>query len=184
LGSKVITLGGLSLIQSILITSVILIGFEDGSSEILPWPIGIFVTTFFTLLTAISLGLMVSAAVKNTTQANSALPLLLLPQIIFAGILFDMKDTLIGRSLSWLMLSRWSAGAYGILVDVNSLIPLPPDKSEYAESYSFDFTPPIQASTVYDPSWENLLLNWGVLLLQIIICLGITTALQKRKDYF
>jgi ABC-type multidrug transport system ATPase subunit len=178
LGSKVITLGGLSLIQSLLITIVILIGFKDPRPELLPWSLGVFITTFLTLLTAVSLGLTVSAAVKNTTQANSALPILLLPQIIFAGVLFEMKNTIIGRFLSWLMLSRWSVGAYGILVDVNNLIP-PPD-NELGVTYDS----PIKASPVYDPTWENLLLNWGLLLLQTLICLGITTALQKRKDYF
>ena len=70
-----------------------------------------------------SLGLLISAIVKNSSQANSALPLLLILQIIFSGVLFKMQG--LGSKISWLMLSRWSIGAYGTLVNINAMIPNP-----------------------------------------------------------
>lgn len=178
LGSKVLTLGGLAFLQSLLIAIVISIGFEPPEPEIMPWPLGVIITTFLTILGSMSLGLMVSASVKNSTQANSALPLLFLPQIIFAGVLFDLKKIQIGKFISWLMLSRWSIGAYGSLVDVNLLIP--PENTEVAETAIYKS--PITTSLVYDPSWSNLGLNWGILLLHTIVYLTITFWLLKRKD--
>ncbi|MGK7877131.1 MAG: FHA domain-containing protein [Xenococcaceae cyanobacterium] len=172
LGSKMLIMGGLALLQTILMSIVIMIGFKSPEPDLLPWFLGMGITTFLTLLTCMSLGLMVSASVKNSTQANSALPLLLLPQIIFSGVLFNMEG--IGKYVSWLMLSRWSVGAYGALVDVNRMVPEP----------SSTIPLPFEGSPVYDPTWENLALNWGILLLHTVVYLGVTFWLQKRKDIF
>jgi putative ABC transport system ATP-binding protein len=175
LNSKIIVLGGLALVQTLLMVVTILFGFDSPQPETLPWFIGIFITSFLTLFTSISLGLMVSSSVSNSTQANSALPILLLPQIIFSGVLFDMEG--VGKYISWFMLSRWSVGAYGALVDINGLVPEP--------MVLFDGTEiprPFEGSTVYNSDWHNLLLNWGILLLHSLVYLTITLILQKRKD--
>ncbi|GAB4527518.1 MAG: ATP-binding cassette domain-containing protein [Pleurocapsa sp.] len=197
LSSKVITLAGLTIIQSLLISIVIVICFNSPQPEIylnynsldntvnLSWFLGVMVTTFLTILASISLGLTISAIVKNSTQANSSLPILLLPQIIFAGILFNTGDLIVSQNflgllhlknidnfISWLMLSRWSVGAYGTLANVNNLIPLPPE----------DVNVPLKEHPMFEPLLSNLFLNWGVLLLYIIIYLTITFWLLKRKD--
>lgn len=175
LGSKFLILSGLALLQTLLMVGVIFIGFESPPSPLLPWFLGAGITTFLTLISAMGLGVLVSACVKNSAQANSALPLLLLPQIIFSGVLFKMEG--ISRVLSWLMVSRWSMGAYGSLVDINSLIPLPvtlPDGTVTPQ--------PFESSLVYDPTWENLLLNWGILGLHLFIYWGLTLIIQKQKD--
>jgi len=177
LGSKLLILSGLALLQTILISVVILIGFKSPEPQLISWQLGLAITTFLTLLTSISLGLMVSSLVKNSSQANSTLPLLLLPQIIFSGVLFKMEG--VASKISWLMLSRWSIGAYGSLVNVNAMVPKPaqlPDGSL--------MTLPFEKTPVYDATWENLGLNWGVLLLHTAIYLGVTFWAQKRKDIF
>jgi ABC-type transport system involved in multi-copper enzyme maturation permease subunit len=154
---------------------VILVGFDDPAPTILNWELGVGVTTFLTLLACMSMGLMVSAIVRNASQANSALPLLLLPQIIFSGVLFRM-DSLTSK-LSWLMLSRWSVGAYGTVVNINAMVPEPtklPDGSTIPL--------PFEQTAVYDPTWQNLMLNWGMLCLHAVVYLVITFWVQKRKD--
>ncbi len=187
--SKLVTLGGLALLQTLLISIIIFISFdpplvslimscsspESCTSNPFPWWSGIFTTTFLTILTSISLGLMVSASVKNSTQANSALPLLLLPQIIFAGVLFNIEKNPIGRCISWMMISHWSVSAYGILADVNNLIP--PDTKNQSNI-------PFQPLDMFNPKSENLEKSWVFLLLHAIVYLLITFWLQKRKDIF
>ncbi len=177
LGSKLIILAGLALLQTVLISLVILVLFKSPQPEFIPWTLGLSITTFLTLLTSMSLGLFVSAVVKNASQANSALPLLLIPQIIFSGVLF--KITGIAKIISWLMLSRWSVGAYGALVNINAMVPEAiklPDGTTVAQ--------PFEPTPVYDPTWENLLLNWGILCLHALTYLTITFWLQKQKDIF
>lgn len=177
LGSKFLILGGLAVLQTLLISAVILLCFKSPSPEIIPWYLGVGITTFLTLVTSFSLGLMISAIVKNGSQANSFLPLILLPQIIFSGVLFKMEG--FASKISWLMLSRWSIGAYGSLVNVNAMNPEP---TKLPDGSIIEL--PFKATSVYDPTWENLSLNWGVLCLHTFIYLAVTWILQKRKDIF
>ena len=171
-GSKFAVHTAIAIVQSILITIAILIGFRSPESALLPWVIGASVTTLLTLLASVSLGLMISALVKNAVQANSMLPLILIPQIIFSGILFELDG--VAKVVSWLMLSRWSIGAYASLVDVNAMVPPPLNVPGYK--------PPFTPTSNYDPTWQNLALNWGMLLLHSFVCLTITVWQQKRKD--
>jgi ABC-type multidrug transport system ATPase subunit/pSer/pThr/pTyr-binding forkhead associated (FHA) protein len=177
LGSKLAILSGLALLQTLLISLIVLGLFKSPQPQLISWYLGLSITTFLTLLTSMSLGLLISAIVKNSSQANSALPLLLILQIIFSGVLFKMQG--LGSKISWLMLSRWSIGAYGTLVNINAMIPDPiklPDGSTLAR--------PLDPTPVYDATWGNLGLNWGILCLHTAIYLTVTFWLQKRKDIF
>jgi len=168
--SKVTILAGLAVLQTVLMVAIILLGFDPPRGTIalggvtIPWFIGITFTTLLTLLASISLGLAVSAFVSNAAQANSALPLLLLPQIILSGVLFNLDAA--ARVGAWLMLSHWSVGAYAALSDVNAL----------------GWLPGIDTKTAYAATTNNLLLNWGLLGVHTLVALAIALVLQKRKD--
>lgn len=175
LGSKVLIIGGLAIVQTLLMVIITLSSFTAPEPEMMSWWLGFAITSFLTLLSASCLGLMVSAIVKNITQANSALPILLLPQIIFSGVLFEIEG--IVQYISWLMVSRWSVGAYGSLVNINSLIPEPtilPDGSEMPL--------PFEEKYIYEAHWDNLSTNWQMLLVHACFYLLITYLLQRKKD--
>ncbi|WP_424103726.1 ATP-binding cassette domain-containing protein [Moorena producens] len=177
LGSKVLIRCGLALLQTILIVTIVLYGFKSPTSALLDWKIGLGITTFLTIIAATSLGLMVSTLVKNESEANNTIPLILLPQIIFSGVIFKLKG--LASTLSWLMVSRWSMGAYGALVNVNSMVP------EQSSRFGLKLPPPpFEATPVYDATWQNLILNWLLLCLHIAVYLIIAFRLQKRKDIF
>jgi ABC-type multidrug transport system permease subunit len=175
LGSKLLIHIGLALVQTLLIVAAILIGFRAPQPELLPWVVGCGITTFLTLITSLSLGLMISAFVKNSTQANSTLPLILIPQIIFSGILFKLEGA--GKIVSWLMLSRWSVGAYSAVVNVNAMVPASPSVPGVPPQPL-----PFEPTAMYDLTWSNLGANWGLLCLHSLIYLAIALWLQKRKD--
>jgi ABC transport system ATP-binding/permease protein len=177
LGSKTVVLATLAILQTLLMVAVILIGFKDPSPDLIPWWAGLSITTFLTLIACMSLGLMVSAIVRNGSQANSALPLLLLPQIIFSGVLFKMEG--FASKISWLMLSRWSIGAYGSLVNVNAMA------KEAAKLPGATSVPqPFEPTDVYNLTPENLTLNWGLLLAHAAVYMIVTFWVQKQKDIF
>ncbi len=159
--SKVTVRSGLLLVQSILMTLTILLGFKPPESDLLPWFLGAGITVGLTLLASVSLSLMISAWVKNENAANNVLPLIMIPQIILSGVLFELKG--FPAKLAWLMISRWSIGAFGSLVDVNEMLP----KSSNA---------------VYASTWQNLGTNWVALSLHTLVYLAIALWLQKRKD--
>ncbi|MFB2738633.1 ATP-binding cassette domain-containing protein [Umezakia ovalisporum] len=175
LSAKVLVLSGIACLQTTIMVTAILMSFAVPKSLTIPWFWGVSITSFLTLLSCLCLGLTVSASVKNSTQANSALVMLLLPQIILSGVLFQTQG--ISKYLSWLTISRWSVGAYGSLVNINALVPEPtllPKGTTIA--------PPFVITDVYDPSWYNLSLNWGLLLLHSFVYVIVTLIIQKRKD--
>ncbi|MFH7025795.1 MAG: ATP-binding cassette domain-containing protein [Heteroscytonema crispum UTEX LB 1556] len=176
LGSKVLIRSGVTLAQTLLIVAAVLLGFKAPDNNLMPWFLGLGITTFLTLLASVSLSLLVSAFVKTENEANSILPLIMIPQIILSGVLFELKG--IPAKLGWLTISRWSIGAYGALVDVNKMVPKMPELPPGA--------PPIlkifEATPIYDATWKNLNLNWGILGVHILVCLSLALWLQKRKD--
>ena len=177
IGSKLLIRGGLALLQTLLITIVVLIIFEAPDSELIPWSLGFAITTFLTLLASTSLSLMLSAFVKTENEGNGILPLVMIPQIIFSGVLFTLEGW--SGKLSWLMLSRWSIGAYGSLADVNAMAP-EPNAVMSAEMLDKIFA----ASPVYDATWSNLTLNWGILVAHTLIYAIIALIMLRRKDIF
>lgn len=177
LSSKLIIRGGLALAQTLLITVVVLLVFETPEFSLIAWPLGFAITTFLTLLASTSLSLMLSALVKTENEGNGILPLVMIPQIIFSGVLFTLEGW--SSKLSWLMLSRWSIGAYGSLADVNAMAPeLNPALSAQMLNEIFEATP------VYDATWENLLLNWGILIAHTSIYAIVALIVLRRKDIF
>ena len=175
--SKLLIRGGLALAQTVLITAVVLLVFEAPQSDTIPWYFGFAITTFLTLIASTSLSLMLSAFVQTENEGNGILPLIMIPQIIFSGVLFNLEGW--SSKLSWLMLSRWSIGAYGSLADVNAMAPKPnPVLTEEIINDIFKATP------VYDATWNNLGLNWGILVTHTLIYTIIALIVQRRKDIF
>lgn len=175
--SKLLIRGALALAQTFLITLVVLVVFDAPESDLIPWWLGFTITTFLTLLASTSLSLMLSAFVKTENEGNGILPLIMIPQIIFSGVLFNLEGW--SSKLSWLMLSRWSIGAYGSLADVNSMAPQPnPILTQEIINDIFKATP------VYDTTWQNLGLNWGILLAHTSIYTLVALIIQRRKDIF
>ncbi|MEL6788067.1 MAG: ATP-binding cassette domain-containing protein, partial [Cyanobacteria bacterium J06607_15] len=177
LTSKLIIRGGLALVQTLLIAAVVLLVFKAPESELIPWSIGFAVTTFLTLLASTSLSLMLSALVKTENEGNGILPLVMIPQIIFSGVLFNLEGW--SSKLSWIMLSRWSIGAYGSLANVNAMAP---EQSQLLTSEMLNEI--FQPSAVYEATWANLGLNWGILLLHTLIYSAIALIILRRKDIF
>jgi ABC transport system ATP-binding/permease protein len=175
--SKLAIRGGIGLIQTILIAIIVILVFDPPESKIISWPLGFIITTFLTLLASTSLSLMISAFVKTENEGNGLLPLVMMPQIIFSGVLFVLEGW--STKISWLMLSRWSIGAYGTLADVNAMSPKP-SPALSAEMIADVF----EKSPVYEPTGENLYLNWGILLLHTFIYLIVAVILQRKKDIF
>ncbi|MBW4444782.1 MAG: ATP-binding cassette domain-containing protein [Plectolyngbya sp. WJT66-NPBG17] len=175
LGSKLLIRSAIALLQTILIVVAIALNFQAPEPKLLMWGIGAGMTTFLTLLSSICLGLMLSTFAKNENEANNALPLIMIPQIIFSGVLFELGG--LPAKFAWLLLSRWSVGAYGAIVDVNAMIPPAINLPGHALILQ-----PIQPNAMYETTWHNLGLNWSLLILSSCIYLAIAFILQKRKD--
>ncbi|HEX5501296.1 MAG TPA: FHA domain-containing protein [Thermomicrobiales bacterium] len=72
----------------------------------------------------IGMGLAISAQAPNADRAASFVPLALIPQIIFTGVIVDVSGNAIGRLLSYLMVTKWTFRALGATMQIDR-IPVP-----------------------------------------------------------
>ena len=118
--SKLLVFGLVCAIQSVcmVITFIMLCGSpKEGilfgaSTEFL-------ITTFLTAMAATAMGLFVSALFKNADRAMTVAPLLLMPQILFSGLVFTLSGAT--DILSWVVTCRWAMEGYGTTANLNGL---------------------------------------------------------------
>jgi len=87
LGSKLLVLTGMGLLQSVLFTSVLTVGGALKGSFI---EANIIMTLLY--FNGVAIGLVVSGVARSATTALASIPLLMIPQILFAGLLVPIGD--------------------------------------------------------------------------------------------
>jgi len=121
LSSKIIYLFILSLMQaSLLVLTFMLLVDVPQIGVSISWHLEMTMVEFMTIFVASSLGLVVSVFAKDSSSALTIPVILLIPQLIFAGILFPLEG--IVEKVSNFMISRWSVEALGTINDLNSLV--------------------------------------------------------------
>jgi hypothetical protein len=136
----------------------------------------IYVTMALTSLAGLMTGLLISAIVPNNDRAMSIIPLPLIPQVIFAGVIFSLDDPKFLQVLGAIFSARWSMAAMGTTVGLHG------DK---VASDSFSYVSTIFSSVSgnnHNAAVLHLLLCWGVLLLMIVIQGGGIAWFIKLKD--
>ena len=118
LSSKIVVLGLMCAVQSLLLTGVFtaLLGMPEDGVILSPF-MELFVTTFLTALASSAMGLFVSALFNNPDRAMTVAPILLMPQILFSGIIFELGD--VAEKFSWLTVCRWCMEGYGTTADLD-----------------------------------------------------------------
>jgi len=128
--SKVIVLGVTGLIQTLVMTLVLLIFFKDIPHS--PGKLVIFsASIFITYLTSICLGLLISACVKSSEKASTILPVALVIQIILAGAIVPLNAMhSLCRLLSFIIPGRWGFTIIGEALRLDEMLDLSPEAYE------------------------------------------------------
>ena len=118
--SKLLVLGVLCLVQSLLLIGVfwLTVGIPEEGLFLPPF-LEMFLTAFLTAFSATAMGLFASSLFKNPDRAMTAAPILLMPQILFSGLLFKLKG--VTTVLSWFTICRWSVEGFGSSANLNGL---------------------------------------------------------------
>ena len=161
LSSKIIVLGILCLIQSLLITGVFsaMVGLPEKGILTHPF-VEILFTTFITAVASTSMGLFVSSLFTNADRAMTVAPILLMPQILFSGLIFKLSGAT--ETISWLAVCRWSMEGYGTTANLNEL-PLRLQQ----EGVQI----PHEAESFFEFTVSHILTSWGILLLYTFVFL-------------
>jgi hypothetical protein len=189
--SKMTVLSGLALVQSIILVLILVVGlqFPDDTGVLLPsFVVGeVFVSVLLGALASTALGLLISALVGKPGRVLSIVPLILILQIVFAGLIFQIDGA--ATVVSWLTVSRWSLDALGTSTHVLELCPTP----NLADSAGRFIAPCTRQGAAQEPDAflpnafvhepGHLLLVWGVLLAQMGVYLGLTAWYLKRHQW-
>lgn len=169
--SKVIYLFIISLLQAILlITSFVLVVDVPHTALILNWYADSILIIFMTIFSASSMGLLVSSVSKDSAVALTMPTLLLVPQLLFSGMLFPLNG--IVDKVSNFILCRWSVEALGSINDLNSLVSavqeaIPGYVREIENYYTFTI--------------EHLTYDLSIIALMTVILICVSYFLLKRQ---
>jgi ABC-type multidrug transport system ATPase subunit len=140
--SKLIVLAVLVMIQSALLLGVVAAKLTLPPGGIALPPLAeLYLTIVLSGLAGISLGLCISAVASTPDKATSLIPIVLVPQVLFAGIMFALKG--IPGALSYAVSSRAAVDAMSATVNTNQLsspMNLLPDEPQYAHTPAVLFT--------------------------------------------
>ncbi|MFL5655930.1 MAG: ATP-binding cassette domain-containing protein [Ktedonobacteraceae bacterium] len=163
--SKALVLGILCLLQcAILVIAVNVISPFPGT-VLLPPPLEIYVSLALTSLVGLMIGLMISSLTANSDQANSIIPVILIFQILFSGVIFKLAG--FGEVFGGLFAMRWSMIGMGSSVGLTA-VPM---------GYAAD-----DSSFPYAHDAVHVLGAWFALLVMIAIFGALTVYFLKRKD--
>ncbi|HCI81829.1 MAG TPA: ABC transporter ATPase [Ktedonobacter sp.] len=143
----------------------------------LPVLLEMYITIVLSGFAGLMIGLTASAFAPNEDTANSLLPFILIPQVIFAGVEIPLKDYAL-QIIAFLFPTRWAMAAMG------SSIGLHADKIGGDKLFGNDYTYHSTLFSTYSQSdaWHRLLLSWGALgAIVVVLAIFIGVAL-KRKD--
>lgn len=139
-----------------------------------------FITMFLLAFSADTLALVISAIVKNSSTANTFIPIILIVQIVFSGVLFDLGDQM--NNFASLMISKWGIAGLAISSRLNDartqfLLDSPNYELQLGSSMS-------SVKDLYMSTANNLIMVWVILLAFIVACSVICTLLltQVKKD--
>ncbi len=175
--AKIFMLAVFALFQS---AALILIvnAFEPFAQGVfLPVLLEMYITVVLCSLSGLMFGLAVSAFAANEDTANSLLPFVLIPEVIFAGVEIPLKDYVL-QTLAVFFPTRWAMAAVGTTVGLHA------DKIGGDKLFGDDPTYHGRLFSIYTHSEavNRLLLSWASLG-AIIVALSLLIAFAlKRKD--
>lgn len=128
----------------------------------------IFLTIWLTILASIAMGFIISAIAKSGDKAMTAAPFLLIVQLLFSGILFELKG--IGEKISYCTVSRWSVETLGSISRLNIL-----DLKMQSNFPMIEH----KAEVFFRASKAHILAGWTRLAGMIIVMIVLATMLLK-----
>ncbi len=170
--SKIVILGVLCLLQSAILVIAVNWVAPIQQGILLPAPLEVYITMALTSLAGLMIGLTISAFVSNNDRAVSLIPIVLIPQVIFSGLLFNLNGPVL-QAVGALFAVRWGMAASGSSVGIHG------DKLG-ADDFSYRGT----LFSIYSQTDAaiHLFVCWLALAAMILLLSIATAYFLKRKD--
>lgn len=156
--SKILILGIMCLIQSALIVGVFTftVGLPEEGLVVKP-ATELLITTFLTAIASTAMGLFVSSLFTNADRAMTVAPILLMPQILFSGLIFKLSGAT--EAISWFAVCRWSMEGYGTTANLNQL---------QLRLQQEGILIPHEAEAFFEYTLSHLIESWAILIVFVI----------------
>jgi ABC transport system ATP-binding/permease protein len=171
--SKIVVLGLLCLLQSAVLVLVVNGTAPFQHSVFLPPILEIYITMALTSIAGLMLGLTISAVAPNNDRAASLIPIILIPQLIFSGIIFALDNPGL-QFLGAFFAARWSMAGLG------STIGLHGEALGSGKDYAYRGT--LFSSYTQSEAIVHLLLMWLALVVMSVAFAILIAYFLKRKD--
>lgn len=172
--SKIVILGVLCLFQCAILVIAVNLVAPFQTSIMLPPPLEIYITLSLTSLVGLMIGLLISSLTANSDQANSIIPVILIFQILFSGVVFQLSG--FAEVLGAFIAMRWS------MVGMGSTVNLQPMPMGYESMDRYGQMHKVAAPFPYGQDVGHLFLAWFALIAMIVIFGLLTGYYLKRKD--
>lgn len=170
LASKLVMLSIMYALQSILLVGTFCACTSVPEASIIFTPLVEMILTLFVIMfTAGCMGLAISSLVSGIDIANSIVPYLMVPQMVFSGFLFDLSGNFLWL-LKYPIIAYWGVNALCASADICAL-PMTPILTSLG--LEIPKTPII---TEFEFTAASLLTSWGALGIILVVSLFICTS--------
>lgn len=175
--SKIVVLGVLALLQTASMVLIVHIFEPFHQGVFLPVLLEVYITLALSAVAGVIVGLAVSAIATNEDNANTLLPVILIPQVIFAGSIIPLKDWF-STVVAAIFPIRWAMAALGSTIGLHS------DKISGDRLFGNDYTYHGTLYSIYTQAdaTNRILLSWlalGIIIVVLTFAIGFSL---KRKD--
>jgi len=127
LASKLVVLGMISAVQSVVLVAIGLAGRPMPPRGVLTVPlVEIMLGVALLAIASMAAGLLISAAVNSSDKTLPLLVVAVLVEVVLSGGVIRLNGTAGLEQLAWLTPSRWGFAAVAATVDLNHVTPPPP----------------------------------------------------------
>lgn len=161
----------LGMVQAVTLTMVFLTLTKSKEKGIFlrNFRIEILFTIWLTVVAAIAMGFIISSIAKSGDKAMTAAPFVLIIQLLFSGILFNLEG--MGKKISYCTVSRWSVEALGSIARLNKL--------ELKMQADFPMLEH-KAESFFKASKMHVVSSWGILIGMTVVTMVLGTILLKN----
>ncbi len=174
----------LSAIQSIIIFVIFFIAVTPEGN-----PIAYLITIFLLILSSDALALVLSCAMPTPVLAMTVMPLVLLIQLVMAGVLFELEEGSIAYFISFFTMSKWGMSAFGMIGNIthgieskvgNSVNEILTEKG-LPEDMLIESDDMISSTDKNAFSGEafDIFLCWAALIAFVVVCFGLGVIFLK-----
>ncbi len=184
--SKLVVLGVLCLVQAALFTitfacSMGVFGYAPSEPWFVPLSVQLFATSAFIMLSAMCLGLLVSSIFKNPDRAIACAPLLIMPQILFAGVVVELEGVV--ETISYFVTCRWGMSGYGTAAGLTmlqkALVGKVVNGTEVKASWDLSALSPAADEAMYGQGVFGILSAWSVMIVTSALFVGLCMLLLR-----